>query len=106
MKMLGLITKNQTSEIFFNSLGKRLRRNIRRFIRRLSDKGSIIVWVVQLDSQDIESAINDYYKLYSKSWKGTELEPYFHKTLAHHLAKKDKLRLFLLYYREGKTISH
>ncbi len=89
-------------EEFFSSLGKKLRQNIRTGINKFCKKGSMLIWLVQDATQDIDAAIEDYYQIYNESWKKEERDPDFHGNLARYLATKEKLRLFVLYYRDGK----
>ncbi len=94
---------NNGWENFFTSLGKKLRQNIRTGVNKFHKNGSIVVWMVDNEHQDVDSALNDYYQVYGESWKQQEIDPNFHRKLATYLTAKNKLRLFILYYREGES---
>lgn len=85
---------------FYNSLSKNMRRNIRKRINKLNQTGVFDIRLVQAEEDHLSTAISHYRQIYNASWKEPEQDPYFHGRLARYLARKGKLRLFILYYRK------
>jgi CelD/BcsL family acetyltransferase involved in cellulose biosynthesis len=88
------------SVAYFQGLSKSLRQSVRSGINRMNREGDFDVVLVTKTGPDMENAMMDYYDIYGESWKREEGDPEFHRKLARHLAAKDRLRLFMLYYRE------
>jgi len=94
------------SAAYFKSLSKNLRQTIRTGINRMNHEGDLDAALILNKDQDIDGSMDDYYAIYSESWKRKERDPEFHHRLAGYLATKDRLRLFLLYFKkteEGET---
>jgi len=90
------------SETYFRSIKKHFREEIKRHINMMNRNGGFDILLPLDEEHDIETTMNDYYDIYSKSWKKTEGDPLFHRQLAKYLLKKGNLRLFILYSPEDQ----
>ena len=84
---------------YFSSLKKNFRQNIRTSINRMNKSGRFQVVLAHGDREELDSAMDDYYLIYTDSWKEPESDPDFHRKLAHAMAAENRLRLFQLYFR-------
>lgn len=98
------VSVDLNSEGFFKTLKKGHKQNIRTAINKISRAGNFDIILVKNESQDIETAMLHYYDIYKNSWKEKEEDPGFHGKLAKYLAKKNFLRLFILYFCPNKNI--
>ncbi len=87
----------ENSDLYFKSLTRNWRKNIKKGINRLNRLGGFEVKLFTDSGADLDSAMIDYNDIYSRSWKIEELDPNFHKKLAQYTAGKEMLRLFILY---------
>ena len=92
-----------TTEIFMSRLSGNMRRNLRRRMRRLSEKYRVEV-KTHSDFDSIEEAMNAFYKLHQKRWK-TQGKPGvfaekalrdFHYDVARYFSEKKWLSLYIL----------
>ena len=81
---------------YLESLSSVLRKNIPYNIRRLEKSGRARIEIIVRDSA-LESALDDYEKVYSSSWKIPEPFPLFIRGLARVAARNGLLRLGLIY---------
>jgi hypothetical protein len=89
-----------SSSGYFKSLKGSLRESIKRRISMMNRDGGFDIILTQDAHQDIEQCMNDYYDIYSNSWKQKESDSLFHRELARYLSEKGKLRLFILYINQ------
>jgi hypothetical protein len=88
---------------YWRKLGKNLKQHIRAAINRMNRNGGFIIVPTTLPDQDIQTAMDHYYEIFSHSWKEPEIDPQFHRKLAAYLLTKGKLRLFTLYFKKEET---
>jgi len=84
---------------YFRGLGRGVRESIRKGVNRMNREGSFDIVLTKSDRDDVDGLMAHYYDIYSKSWKVSEGDPEFHGKLAHYLAPKGMLRLFVLCFR-------
>lgn len=65
---------------YFNSRSKRHRKNLRRYRRRLEEKGSVSVEIVN-DPEDTPRCVDLHYLIREKSWKKYDKNSAFHRDL-------------------------
>ena len=65
--------------------------------------GTFDVILTMHQDQDLDTAMEHYYDIYTHSWKVPEKDPQLHLRLAHYLRDKNKLRLFILYFSPSST---
>jgi len=99
------------AEEYFRSLSRNRRKLIRKGVNKMNREGSFDVVLISSARDDVGTSMAHYYDVYSKSWKVSEGDPEFHLKLAHRLAAKGILRLFILYFRprredDGKDFPH
>jgi len=84
-----------TAEEFYSQLGRRLRQDIRQSASRLAKAGDFQFRFVTSDPtpKDVE----DYKRVYSRSWKESESDPTFHPELMEAMARRGLLRLGMWY---------
>ena len=81
---------------YLESLSSVLRKNIPYNIRRLEKSGRARIEIIVRDSA-LESALDDYEKVYNSSWKIPEPFPLFIRGLARVAVRNGLLRLGLIY---------
>jgi len=79
------------------------RRNIKKSISKMTAAGTFDIILTMHQDQDLDTAMKHYYDIYSHSWKVPEKDPQLHLKLAHYLRDKNKLRLFILYFKPSST---
>jgi len=81
---------------YLKSRSRRRRESLRRKRRKL-EKNDRVSWEVITDpGSKLEKGIEEYYKVYSRSWKRPEPYPEFHRELVFEAAERGWLRLGLL----------
>jgi len=88
---------------YWCKLGKNLKQNIRTSINRMNRIGRFLIVPTIRPGQDIQTAMDHYYEIFSHSWKEPEIDPQFHRKLAAYLLTSGKLRLFILYFKKEES---
>jgi hypothetical protein len=83
---------------FNKTLSKNFRRKITKSINKMNRDGEFTIHLLESNANSIEKSIDDYYHVYSKSWKTKEVDSSFHRKMAEYLHNKNKLRLLILYF--------
>ena len=85
-----------------NDMNGKNRRELKRKIRRLNEKGEVKFIEIN-EKKDVEAGLTKFYDIEDKSWKGrkeTSLKRSyygdFYKKIAFHLAAEKKLRMYFL----------
>jgi CelD/BcsL family acetyltransferase involved in cellulose biosynthesis len=96
---------------YFRSLSRNRRNMIQKGINKMNREGTFDIVLTTNARQDVDTAMIHYYEIYAGSWKEPERDSEFHLKLARHLAEKEMLRLFILYFRprgsdEGEEMPH
>ena len=89
---------NFSGDDYFNSLPKKIRKDVPYCKRRLLKNGELEFKVIT-DPDLIDLSMDHYYDVYSKSWQKNEgVGPTFHRDLAKMAAAKGWLRLGFLFF--------
>jgi len=89
-------TSGLSAERYFESLPSQVRNTITRKLRRAT-KEHIINIQVYRSPEELARGINDYQRIYARSWKDPEAHPEFIPQLLRRSAEKGMLRLGVLY---------
>ncbi len=96
---------NFSGDDYFNSLPKKIRKDVPYCKRRLMKNGELEFKVVTTPDM-IDLSMDHYYEVYSKSWQQSEgVGPTFHRDLAKMAAAKGWLRLGILFFNKAPIAS-
>lgn len=94
-----LPTEGLTYEQYFKTLPSAMQNTIRRKVKKLTKTGRARIEIVS-GVENLESSIAAYEKIYLSSWKRPEPYPHFVPGLIRTFAKKDWLRMGVIYLED------
>lgn len=92
-----------TSEAFHKQLSRNFRRIIAKGINQMNRYGSFEILMLDREVDALESVMDDYYTVYSRSWKEEELDKSFHRKLVRRFIGQDCIRVFILYFKPADS---
>lgn len=90
-------TRGMTAEDYEACLPSRVVNTIRRRLKR-AEKREPVECRILTSLDEVTNHIDDYYVVYSQSWKQPEPYPNFHRRLAKRLAEKEQVLLGVVYF--------
>ncbi len=85
----------ETGDQYLSSRSRKLRDNLRRYRKRLEDKGSISVEIIS-DPESSPRCLDLHYRIREKSWKNHDQNSAFHRDLFEFASRKGWLRCCIL----------
>ena len=87
----------ETGDQYLSSRSRKLRGNIKRYRRKLEDKGNISVEIVS-DPEGTSRCVDMHYHIREKSWKDDDKNSAFHRDLYEFASLQGWLRCFVLMF--------